>query len=415
MTFPSLLQLPRDAETDRSTQTKALRSLTLALTAVTFLFLVSCFVSIAVNSLSMGVMAVLWLAVFLVGRRWPVVRTPLDFYLLGFLLVQILSTVFSINPLQSLLFSKRLLLLLLVYFFASAVTTEKSAKGVVGVLLGTAGLVAVIGVAKMIFERPEQIGRLGIFQFYMTTSELMTIAALLVFPFVIHPKTPPRMRLLAALCFLAALISLWGTVTRGAYLAAAFGLAFAAIVREKRMLLVLALLVAAVFIFSPPYVINRVDSIVDMHHPENESRLVLWRAGLAIFLDHPVLGCGDIDYGSTLYRYTPPGFPHQWGHFHNTYIQVLANYGILGFVVVMALFVKMVAAEWKVYRRTRDDWFKGSFVLGSLSALLGFFVNGLTEWSFGDQEVVTLIWVSVGIVFALDRLSIHDTTGLTTD
>ncbi len=371
------------------------------LVGCSYIFLASTYFSIAVNSLSMGLMAAFWLGIMAVERRWGVVRTPLDPFFLGFLVVQTISTIFSSDPFHSLLLSKRVLLVGLVYFFASTVVRERQAKRLVSVLLGTATIVATIGLVKLIVGRPEENIRLGIFQFYMTTSELMTIATVLLFPFVIHPRTPRNIRWAALLALVPVSIALWATVTRGAYLAAAYGLAFTAIVRNKKILIPLILILILVVVFAPPYIQNRITSIVDMTHPENVSRLLMWKAGIAIFKDHPIVGVGDIDYGLLLDRYADPALPRVWGHLHNTPLQILTNYGVLGFVVIMGMFVAMFAAEWKIYTPSRQQWFRGSFALGGMAVLVAFFVNGLTEWTFGDQEVITLVWTTLGLVLSL--------------
>jgi putative inorganic carbon (HCO3(-)) transporter len=381
------------------------RFLTAALLVVTYIFLASCYFSIAVNSISMGLMAILWLSIMAVERRWSVARTPLDVYFLAFVLVQALSTVFSVDPHQSLVFSKRILLIALVYFFASVATNEQISKRLVAVFLGSAAIVATIGVGKLIFGSPEETVRLGIFQFYMTTSGVMTMAALFVFPFTIHPGTPLKIRVAAIIGIIPILISLWATVTRGAYIAAVAGLLFIIIVRDRRMLIPLVLIVLATVFFAPPYIESRIKSIVDLQHPENVSRLQMWDAGIKIFKDHPIVGVGDIDLGELMDHYAVPEMPRHWGHLHNVPLQVLVNYGIIGFLVIMAMFVKIVVTEWRIYRRTHADWFKGSFALGALAAFLGLLVSGLTEWTFGDQEVVTLIWTSLGLTLGLMRAS----------
>ena len=386
-------------------RTPILRRLHAVMLAASAIFLVSTFVSIAVNSLSMGLMALTWIAIMIIERRWRIVRTPLDLFFLGFVCVHAVSTVFSADPLQSLVLAKRLLLIGLVYFFASELTTTRLTQRMVAVLLGTAATVATIGVGKIVLGGPGENVRLGIFQFYMTTSELLTIAILLVFPFIIHPGTPRRLRWLAVVASLPILISLWATVTRGAYLAAATGLLFIALVRNRKFIVPLLLILAATVLFAPPYIESRIKSIIDPGHPENVSRIALWKAGIEIFKDHPVVGVGDIDLGTLIDQYADPGLPRVWGHLHNVPLQILVNFGLLGFVVVMGMLVKMFTTEWRVYRRVKERWFEGSLALGTAAAFIGFCVNGLTEWSFGDQEVITLIWTTLGMVLSLDRLT----------
>jgi O-antigen ligase len=201
------------------------------------------------------------------------------------------------------------------------------------------------------------------------------------------------------------LVSLWATVTRGAYVAVTAGVLFIAIVRNRRVVIPVILLVAVIILFAPPYIKGRIESIVDVNHPENKVRLELWKAGIAIFKDHPVVGVGDIDTGRLIDKYADPSLPRLWGHLHNTLLQVLVNYGVIGFIVFVAMFVKVARVEWGVFTLVREDWFKGSFAVGVLAALVAFFVNGLTEWNFGDQEVITLIWTTLGMLIGIGGLT----------
>ncbi|MEW6510602.1 MAG: O-antigen ligase family protein [Bacteroidota bacterium] len=380
------------------------RVLPALLTGVSWVFLASVFVSIAVNSLALGLMAVCWLLLMIAQRRWSVVATPLDYAFLGYVAAEAVATVCSVRWEESLFVSRRVLLIGIVYFFASRLESLPALRRTVGVLLGSSAAVALMGILKLLTGGPGENTRLGIFQFYMTTAELMMIALLLAVPFALHPGTPKSFRIAALTAAGLMAITLYATVTRGAYLAAAAGLVCIAAVRDKRLLVPILILCVVLVLFAPPYVEQRLLSIVDIHHPENASRLMLWSAGLRIFADHPVVGVGDIDLGDLLRRYADPGYGGEWGHLHNVALQILVTLGTLGGVAATAMFGMIAVTEWRVYRAVRDDWFAGSVALGSLAAFVGFQVNGLTEWSFGDQEVATLFWVTVGLSLAVGRL-----------
>ncbi len=367
-------------------------------------FLSSIFFSIAVNSIALGLVGISWLGMMLVQRRNLIRSTPLDWYFLAYVAAELLSTVFSVRPEQSLTLSRRVLLIAVVYFFASMTVSERKARWFVLVLLGSGAVVATIGALKLIFADPNTTRRLGIFQFYMTTSELMMMTALLVVPFIIHPQTPRRIRLMAVIGLVPVLISLYATVTRGAYLATAGGLLFIAFARNRRLILPLIVLTVLLFIFAPPYVQDRLKSIVDINHPENASRIMLWTAGIKIFADHPIVGVGDIDLHDLFVQYIPSNQTIPWGHEHNVLMQVLVTLGIVGFIAVVAMFIQIVRIEWRVYRKLKDQWLGGSFALGAVAVFVGFLVIGLTEWSFGDQEVVLLLWSTLGITLALGRI-----------
>ena len=385
---------------DRATTTTAL-----VLTGASYLFLASAFVSIAVNSLALGAMGLCWVLVMVLGKRWAVVPTPLDYFFLAYVAAELLATVFSVSPGESLYLSRRVLLIAVVYYFASCLTNRTEAERAVGVLLVSAVLVAAIGVMKLLLGGPGENTRLEIFHFYMTTSQLMMIALLLILPFAVHRSAPAAVRVAAAAALIPVGISLYATVTRGAYLAAAAGVVLIACVRNWKILILLAVLAGAIALFAPPYVTGRLQSIVDIHHPENEVRLLLWSTGLKIFADHPVTGVGDIDLGVLLKQYAGPGYGGQWGHLHNVAVHVLVTLGAVGALAVLALFVRIGVEEWRIYRRVKEDWFAGSFALGAFAVFIGFQVNGLTEWSFGNQMVVILVWVTLGITLALGRIA----------
>jgi hypothetical protein len=38
--------------------------------------------------------------------------------------------------------------------------------------------------------------------------------------------------------------------------------------------------------------------------------------------------------------------------------------------------------------------------LGALAAFIGFLFAGLGEWNFGDQEIVTMLWFTLGLNIA---------------
>jgi len=370
-----------------------------------YVFLSSTYFSIAVNSLSLGVIALCWVAIMVVHRRFLVSSTPLNYFFLAYAVAELVSLVLSVNQSQALLFSKRLLLIGIVYFLASEIRSLELAKRCVGILLGTAVLVSCYGVFKVVIADPV---RLGIFQFYMTTSELMMMAALLIVPFAVHPNVPKAVRGAAIVGLIPVAISLYATVTRGAYLAVTAGILFIAFVRNKKLLIPFVVIVVCVLLFAPPYIGGRIRSIVDLNHPDNELRIFLWKTGLRIFADHPVFGVGDIDLHEIYLNYKEPNDPAQHGHLHNMLLQMLVTLGAVGFMAVVAMFVKIVMTEWRIYQRVKDDWFKGAFALGALAVFVGFQMSGLTEWIFGDQEVVTVFWTTVGMTLALSKL---DSTG----
>ena len=370
-----------------------------------YVFLASEFFSIAVNSIALGVMAICWVLMMLVERKVLITRTPFDWFFLAYLVVQIITTVFSQDVVQSIVFSKRLLLIGIVYFISTWIVTEALVKRTVVVLLGAGIAVSLIGLAKLVLSPPGEIVRLGIFQFYMTTSELMMIAFLLLLPFAVMPRVPIKVRIVAAVTLLPVIVALYATVTRGPFVAAVIGALVIALIANRRLVIALVAGIAILFMFASPYVLGRLESITNIHHHDNQTRLMLWRIGLESFREHPVLGVGDTDLGDLIGRHMRPDDPiERLGHMHNIVMQFLVTEGAVGLTVILLLFVAIVVAEARIFRRVQTHWFPAAVSLGAIAVFIGFQIAGLTDWTFGDQEVVILFWISVGLSLAVNKV-----------
>lgn len=146
--------------------------------------------------------------------------------------------------------------------------------------------------------------------------------------------------------------------------------------------------------------LNRLASIVDPYHETNIERLHLWSTGFKIFLDHPIIGVGDIDLGKIYSEYKPKYVKENYGHLHNNYIHFLVILGVVGFIIVIFMLYKIFALNLKIYNTLKHADFASSYSLGALGAYVGFLISGLAEWNFGDQEIITMVWFTLGLNIA---------------
>ena len=121
-------------------------------------------------------------------------------------------------------------------------------------------------------------------------------------------------------------------------------------------------------------------------------RYNLWRSGWNMWLDHPIKGVGIGMFINKVgpYIYQLEG-PHLWRSVaHNTYIQVLSETGIVGFLLFMALvyfslrnfiFTKALSIESK---KIRNVW---------LVVLLVMLIGGITKSDHADK----LSWMVMGL------------------
>ncbi len=141
---------------------------------------------------------------------------------------------------------------------------------------------------------------------------------------------------------------------------------------------------------------------------EFSQRGFYYRVGWEIFLDHPLVGAGYENFRRLylLYQYkvqgaerffTDPRSPH------SSYIGFLANLGIIGFGVWMAILGSIALQLRNVWRRLMEN--KNSSEFYALQAVLIAFYLQLGYGLARPIEKEKLVWVLFGLAIALTTLS----------
>jgi O-antigen ligase len=131
--------------------------------------------------------------------------------------------------------------------------------------------------------------------------------------------------------------------------------------------------VAAGFVFLPTDpLIGRFAEVANMPELSRDTRLEIWRDSVPLIRDYPLLGCGLGAYESVMTRYKSVEPLHTLDFAHNDYLQLLAEGGVVGFFVVMALAVMVTThAARSVSSARRPEYaYLSSACLGALAAIL---------------------------------------------
>ena len=89
---------------------------------------------------------------------------------------------------------------------------------------------------------------------------------------------------------------------------------------------------------------------------------------------------------------------------HNTPLQILVERGAIGLAAWLWIWVAFYAKAIAVLRRLAPDAVvTRTVVLGSLAAITGFLVGGLSEYNFGDSEVVMVAWTMTALPWVVAR------------
>jgi len=354
--------------------------------------------SIAVHSIAFGATLVFWAVKMLITKQWGPRRTPFDYFFLAYIVAEILSTLFSLHPAESFMNMKRLLLIAIVYVSAASLDEERKITCILGTLFTVTALLSLFEIF-VLFATHE--ARLNVFQHYMTTGGLKMIVAILMVPLILDRGMSRNLRLILGALFVPVFVALVLTQTRSSWLGFLCGALVIGIVKNRSLIFVVIGFVFLFVLVAPQALQNRAMSVVDPRDPSNSSRLRMWETGWRIFTDHPIVGIGDTDIKQTYIQYTTPIDKDEGGHLHNNFVMLAVTLGIIGFSAVMGIFIRIIMVEFSVLRKAVAHPLARSIALGTAAVFVGFQVNGLFEWNFGDQEVVTLLWFTVGLTIAV--------------
>lgn len=249
---------------------------------------------------------------------------------------------------------------------------------------------------------------------------LFSVAAALV---VSEPKGWFRRAALIGLPILALLIFL--TQSRAGIIGfAALGVfALPAVSKagaRLRSFAMLGLLAGVVLMFAPSSVWQRMGALRNATDTSNlravdregsaEQRWEIWKTAARIIHDHPVFGVGLGAYPAANQEYAPvaAGSEIQLGarDTHSTYLNVLAELGVPGLVIFIALIAATVRRAESVRRRCKRRFPRAAQQLYMVElGLLGFLVAGI----WGSYARIAMLYVHLALIFVLaERLNRED-------
>jgi hypothetical protein len=135
----------------------------------------------------------------------------------------------------------------------------------------------------------------------------------------------------------------------------------------------------------------------------------LWKPALCIMRDYPLTGVGlggfiiEVANYSSMYR-TPEIAPESA---ENYILQIGSELGVIGIIIVLWIaweILRQIRKGFDGLQKTADRKTKYLFI-GAISGVIAFIINAQTHTYIGSYEIKYTLWLLVGLIFALPRIS----------
>jgi O-antigen ligase len=371
--------------------------------------------SITLSETALVLLTVLWLW----RLRDPLVRAaapwPLWQPVLAFSAVTLVSALASGHPAAALGACKGLLLIATLYVTADTLVGREDGLRILSALLVVVAVAAAVGILQTVacpgsapdYGSPAWLYHRcyrarGFFSIYMTLAGVLNLVLLANLPRILPGAAFARW---LPLPWLVSLGGLLATYTRGAWLGFAAGvLTLLPATRKGRWLLLGGLVVLGLAMLAgPQHLRQRFLTMGDPDDPTVRERVYMWRSGLTMWRQHPVLGLGPGGVKREYERFAlPEAVKKRTGHVHNAPLQILVERGVLGLLAWGWVWVAFYAEAIRGLRRLPADAIaERALLVGSIAAITGFLIGGLSEYNFGDSEVVMVAWVIMALPWAV--------------
>ncbi len=322
-------------------------------------------------------------------------RTPLDVPIILFAAAAFLSSFWGVNVKTSLIGFRTYGLILIIYLILNNVRESGRAKILVWSLISGAVVLSICTVSDRFWrlasgENPVLAGSMS------EAGQLLIVIGITLGLLLYQKGRKARIFLIAAILImiLAEILNF----KRGSWAALIFVFIVQGWIRCKKIIPAIIVAAALLFLFQP--VRERFFALKSEFSPLRGGRLVMWKTVPCILREHP-MGIGIDNTGSVMYKYNS-SIESGHSHVHNTPLQILVEMGpagLIAFIWWMAVFFKI---SYTAFRNIKNEnVYEKSLMLGIFSAFIGFLINGMVEFNFGDSEVVMIVYILMGMTLLI--------------
>jgi O-antigen ligase len=274
-----------------------------------------------------------------------------------------------------------------------------------GAILGCM-VIVLVGIYAVVSDHPWAVGgRAGAYGMYENHNDYSFVIIQIV-PFIYMFSRGAGFigRWFLRACLVACVVGIFMSMSRGGVLALVLAATLIVCMTMKKSYRMMLLPIVAAFgAAAIGYQwAQRAENQGDLYTAEHaeESRFELWRAARNMIIDRPLLGVGSRTFGEHSQDYAEISGDNRGKNSHNTYLEVLATSGILGFLA----FYKMLRWLYRELRRPADrvaEWWVEAARTATLISLYSIAFRALLNAKAHDWSFYFLLVVGLASTFFL--------------
>lgn len=198
------------------------------------------------------------------------------------------------------------------------------------------------------------------------------------------------------------------TYSRSSWVAIFIGAMIIILVQRKYSFLTYSLIILVLAVIGSESIRNIIfsvaDRVVDIFAGTSDDssrfRLILLETAILMWLDSYTFGVGYQGFSTMFQNYYPPQEVGGVFEPHNEYYTVLAELGLIGFVVFMFLLWKIVKTGWNTLKAYNSQGYSTSISLG----LFASFIAYLVFFQFlGGMQLHSILTINIGLLFCASK------------
>lgn len=213
-----------------------------------------------------------------------------------------------------------------------------------------------------------------------------------------------KISILSSIGIVTGVLALFASSSRGALLGLVAGLFVVTILKGKKFLVYLLIGLILLSLFMPNYYKSRISKLTDITSNNVYSRLSMYKAGVDMFLEKPILGVGLNNVKTVYDMYELPEFEHfgdKHRNLHNLYINILVELGIIGFSILAILIYLLGKKSWLNYKANKN-WFN----LGVIGLFVGEGTHNMFDYTFHASEVFMIVLLFIGLLIVSEEIDV---------